>query len=62
MMKFHLTYTGYYAGKVLCGANKQQGYERGEKFIHAMFAPLDNDELDFCEDCLEVWNDATESE
>lgn len=54
--RYHLTLTGYYAGTPLCGVNKQRAIELGDKFVHAAYAPLDNPDINFCFDCVEVWN------
>lgn len=37
----HLTLTGYYAGMPLCDVDKPAAIERGEKFVHAMYAPIE---------------------
>lgn len=44
----HLTLTGYYAGKTLCGSERE-----GEE-IHAMYAPLHKEEFrsKVCVECL----------
>ena len=54
----HLTLTGYYAGTPICGVNKQQAKSQGDKFVHAIYAPLENSEwiVEVCIDCLEAWN------
>ena len=52
----HLTMTGYHAGTPLCGIFKPDAEELGHDFIHAMYAPLDNLDINFCLKCVEVWN------
>lgn len=46
----HLTLTGYYAGMPLCPVNRPEATERGEKFIHAAYAPVDKID-DLCPSC-----------
>ena len=51
----HLTFTGVYAGRPMCGINKQDAAEKGHRFSHAMYTKnLDNP--DICPACLEFWN------
>ena len=53
----HLTLTGYYAGVPLCGVNKFKAIERGDDFMHVVFAPLDNLDLYFCPECISIWEE-----
>ena len=39
MRLFHLTLTGYHAGRPLCDVNKEEATARGEEFVHYMYAP-----------------------
>ena len=60
MTRRHLTYTGYWAGQLLCDASKEKEIERGATFSHAMYANLENP--DVCPDCLAVWNSPDDEE
>lgn len=53
----HLTFTGYYSGRPLCGCDRFEGNEAGDTFMHAMYAPLHNPNVkkDVCPKCLEIW-------
>lgn len=46
----HLSETGYYAGRRFCLA-------KGGESVHAIYAPLNNDQYraKVCPDCLHVW-------
>jgi len=35
---YHLTMVGACAGMVLCGTDKSQAAERGERFVHAVYS------------------------
>lgn len=52
----HLTHTGFYAGRPICGAERSPE----DRHIHAVYAPLDNAELrgQVCPDCLKVWTNS----
>jgi len=53
----HLTLTGYYAGRTLCGAAKSPNVAH----YHAMYAPLTIINADTtCPNCREIWNDDTD--
>lgn len=59
----HLTLTGYYAGRLLCDAEKLSM----DRHLHAMYAPIEklaNGKLaDFpplCPDCKHVWDTPNE--
>ena len=54
----HLTFTGYYAGVPICGINKESARLRGDLFVHAVYAPLDNKDINFCPACMLAWEDA----
>lgn len=49
----HLTLTGYYAGHLLCGGERDPGNEH----VHAVYAPLHIDEYRarVCSECLKVY-------
>jgi hypothetical protein len=52
----HLTFTGYHAGRPLCGCNKVTAKERGESFYHAEYAgPRELREA--CPLCRALWED-----
>lgn len=61
----HLTLTGYYAGRVICGAEKNSN----EQYVHAMYAPIEKLRhgaiatwQPLCEACLKEWDSAAEQE
>lgn len=49
----HLTHTGFYAGKPLCGAAR----ESSSDYEHAIYAKFDTRERidSFCKGCLATW-------
>ncbi|WP_297478319.1 hypothetical protein [Ferrovum sp.] len=53
MSKIHLTHTGYWAGKTLCESVR----EEGDSYVHAVYAPLTNDEWrkKVCPECLKLY-------
>lgn len=56
---YHLTYTGYYAGRPLCGCDKAVETEMGARFVHAGYHGKMNPELTWlCPDCVAIWDDA----
>lgn len=54
----HLTMTGYYAGRVLCGARKDNP---DDTFAHAMYWH-DFNHPDLCKECKDIWEDDTEDD
>tara|TARA_R110001583_G_scaffold7411_12_gene36762 strand:+ start:1468 stop:1653 length:186 start_codon:yes stop_codon:yes gene_type:complete len=56
----HITLTGYYAGRTVCGAPKD--IEGDDTYAH-VGDWLDNPDLSHvCPDCLEVWDSVAEDE
>ena len=55
----HLTITGMYAGTPLCDVNKVEAKLAGEKFVHAMYAPIDKID-DLCAKCKAEWDAAAD--
>lgn len=53
----HLTLTGFYAGMPLCPVNKPEAIEKGERFIHAAYAPFDKID-DLCPKCKKEFDAA----
>lgn len=58
----HLTLTGYYAGRVICGAARNES----DQYLHAAYAPIEKlrDEQiagfsKLCPDCLKMWDEST---
>ena len=49
----HLTYTGFYAGKLLCGKARKPD----DTHAHAVYAPLQKDEYraTVCPECLKYY-------
>lgn len=58
----HLTLTGYHAGTPICDIDKASAIERGEKFVHAAYAPnaLFEQNSDLCPNCRKEWKAAEE--
>jgi hypothetical protein len=57
----HLTLTGYYAGRVICGAPKTDD----NQYLHAAYAPIERLEANsipgfspLCEECKRLWDEA----
>lgn len=65
MAMIHLTLTGFHAGSPLCGVDKTEAKERGERFIHGMYFPFSNAEMvaDLCTKCKQIWdNEGSDSD
>jgi len=54
---YHLTMTGIYAGRPLCGCEKAAAKARGELFVHAAYSDGVK-RADTCVECLQMWDDA----
>jgi len=54
----HITLTGYYAGKTVCGAPRNDN----DTYAH-IGAWLDNPEatMDLCPECAEIYNDSEDT-
>ena len=60
---FHLTLTGYYAGRTLCGIDREDARAKGHTFSHAAYTSDERvDSPACCPRCREVWRDDSEDE